>query len=149
MCQPHKKENGFTMIEMLIVLLIVMTIVTLSYFQLRTVYEEQIIKNFLEELQEDIWLVQEYAISHSQTVELSFHDQEKYYDIRESGLRKLILKRPIHPQLKIRLLTVTNPIKFLANGNINRPGTMYVEYNLQKYKIVFQLGRGRFRIEKL
>ncbi len=149
MYHHHNEENGFTMIEMLVVLMIVIVVVTLSYFQLRTVYEKQVIKHFLAEFQEDIWLAQEYAISHSQTVELSFYEQETFYDLRESGFRKLILKRPHHPRLNIRPLTITNPIKFHANGNINRPGSMYVEYNDQKYKVVFQLGRGRFHIEKL
>jgi competence protein ComGD len=143
------RANGFTMIEMLIVLSIVMTIVALSYFQLRATYEEKVIQHFIEQLQTDIWLAQEYAISHSTIVELSFYDQDPYYDLRESGLRKLIVKRTVHPQIQIRPLTITNPIKFHANGNINRPGSMYVTYNNQTYKIVFQLGRGRFRVEKL
>jgi competence protein ComGD len=137
------------MIEMLLVLSIVMTIVALSYFQLRPIYQEKVIQHFIEQLQTDIWLAQEYAISHSQSVELSFYDLETYYDLRESGFRKLIVKRTVHPQIQIRPLTITNPIKFRANGNINRPGSMYVIYNHQTYKIVFQLGRGRFQVEKL
>jgi competence protein ComGD len=143
------KSNGFTLIEMLLVLFVVMTIVTITFFHLRISYEEKVIRQFLELFQEDIWLAQEYAISHSQSVELSFYNEQSYYDLRESGFRKLIYKRPFHSELRLRPLTITNPIKFLANGNINQPGTMYVIYNLQTYKVVFQLGRGRFKIEKL
>jgi competence protein ComGD len=145
----HHKGNGFTLIEMLLVLFIIMTIVTITFFHLRTSYEEKVIGQFLELFQEDIWLAQEYAISHSQSVELSFYNGQTFYDLRESGFRNLIYKRTFHSDLQIRPLTITNPIKFLPNGNINQPGTMYVLYNLNTYKVVFQLGRGRFYIEKL
>jgi competence protein ComGD len=145
----HRNANGFTLIEMLLVLFIIMTIMTISYFHLRTSYEEKVIKQFLELFQEDIWLAQGYAISHSQSIELSIFNDQSYYDLRESGFRKLVYKRSFDHELQLRPLTITNPIKFLPNGNINQPGTMYVMYDQQTYKVVFQLGRGRFHIEKL
>lgn len=144
----YLKEEGFTLVEMLIVILIVLSVVFLSYFHVRSSYENNVIQQFIEMLQEDIWLAQHYAISHSQSVELTFYAEQGIYDLRESGLRKLIYKRPVHSDIRIRPLTLSNPVKFLPNGNINQPGTLYVHYQNKTYKLIFQLGRGRFRVEK-
>jgi competence protein ComGD len=145
----HPKRNGFTLIEMLVILSIVMTMISFSFFHLRGLYERKVIEQFLVQLQEDIWLAQQFAIAHSKSVELSFYENEDYYDVRESGLRSLIIKRTIMSEISIRILTITNPIKFNSSGNINGSGAMYVMYNNQTYKITFLLGRGRFRIEQL
>ncbi|MBM6617302.1 competence type IV pilus minor pilin ComGD [Bacillus suaedaesalsae] len=143
-----RKENGFTFLEMLVVMTIVLIVSSLSFVYVRTTYENKIVNQFFEVLQEDIWLAQQHAISHSQSVELTFYTEQAFYDIRESGLRKLINKRPVHPSIRIRPLTMANPIKFQPNGNISGAGTVYVyDYN-DTYKLIFQLGRGRFRVEK-
>ncbi|WP_456278303.1 competence type IV pilus minor pilin ComGD [Bacillus sp. AK128] len=143
------KEDGFTLMEMLIVLSIIIMLVSFSFFHVRAVYQARVIQQFFEQLQQDIWLGQQYAISHSKGVELTFYETEDFYDIREGGVRSLIVKRTIKSEVKLRPLTITNPIKFNAGGNINSPGSMYVTYHHHTYKVTFLLGRGRFRIEKL
>ncbi|WP_246945949.1 competence type IV pilus minor pilin ComGD [Bacillus pinisoli] len=134
---------------MLLVLFIVMNLLIFSTFHLRSLYERQTIDQFFQQLQEDIWLAQQVAISHSKTIEMSFHEQKNYYDIRESGLRELVLKRLTNQDIQVRPLTISNPIRFNASGNINSSGTMYVIYHQQTYKVTFLLGRGRFKVEKL
>ncbi|MFD1736527.1 competence type IV pilus minor pilin ComGD [Bacillus salitolerans] len=142
-------QYGFTLLEMLIVLSIVFTLSTATYFSLQSTYEKQVIHHFLKQFQEDIWLAQEYAISHSSYVDIMFLHSNNLYQLREKGFGKLIMSRAFHPRIKIQLLTMTNPITFTPNGNINRAGSLYVIFNDQRYKVIFLLGRGRFYIEKL
>lgn len=126
-----------------------MTIISFSFFHLRGIYEKKVIEQFLEQLQEDIWLAQQFAISHSKSVELSFYENQDFYDVRESGLRSLIIQRSFISEINLKILTITNPIKFNSSGNINGSGALYVMYHNHTYKITFLLGRGRFRIEQL
>jgi competence protein ComGD len=144
-----KHNSGFTFIEVLLVISMVMMLTIFSVFNVRANYEKQIVNYFIKQFQEDIWLAQEYAISHSHAVDFTFYSNQAIYDLREKGFRRLIVKREYHPQLIIEPLTITNPIVFHSNGNINRSGSMYVKFKSQTYKVVFQLGKGRFYIVQL
>ncbi|KAA0549435.1 type II secretion system protein [Bacillus sp. BGMRC 2118] len=142
------REKGYTFIEMLIVMTAVLVISSLTYVYVSNSYERKIVNQFFEELQEDIWLAQQHAISHSQSVELTFYTDQSFYDVRESGIRKLITSRSVHSSIRIRPLTMSNPIKFQPNGNISGAGTVYIYNHHDTYILIFQLGRGRFRVEK-
>jgi competence protein ComGD len=144
-----RKSQGYTLLEILVVLSIVLMLSSYSTFHFKTLYEQQIISDFLTQLQQDIWLAQEYAMSHSHYVEITFSNTHSFYELHEKGYRNLIIKRPYSSRLKVIPLTITTPIVFRSNGNINRPGSMYVTYMNETYKVTFQLGKGRFYIEKL
>ncbi|WP_028399188.1 competence type IV pilus minor pilin ComGD [Ectobacillus panaciterrae] len=139
--QRHK-EAGFTFLEALFVLSIVslISIITLSLYPK---YESRKAEDFLEQFQRDLVFMQQSAISHNVRHRLHWFAANHRYVITKGDTGALIV-RDYDPDVQIRFDTLAAPIIYGPDGNINKGGTMYVSYKNKKYKVVFQLGKGRF-----
>ncbi|MBB5325223.1 competence protein ComGD [Anoxybacillus tepidamans] len=143
-------KNGFTLIEMLIVLMIVSTLTILvipRIDQLEKVKEETYM---IEQLTDDLLYAQQYAMTHKTAVVVVFYNAQGRYRMTESyTLGRTLIDRTLPSQWLFELATLQNPLTFLANGNVNKSGTILIKNGKTTYKVVFLLGKGRFYVQKL
>jgi competence protein ComGD len=144
-----RNEKGFTLVEMMVVLSIVGIISSITFIHFIPVWKEKQKEQFFELFEKDILYAQIYAMSHERQVNLLFNKDNSTYYVKESGIGQTMLTRTFIKQITIEHLTLPNPITFLRNGNIQRPGKMYVYIYDKKYSVTFQLGKGRFYVTEL
>ncbi|MEH7224577.1 competence type IV pilus minor pilin ComGD [Bacillus sp. JJ1566] len=141
-------ENGFTLIEALLVLSIIMIISSISLLQLRPLHESKKMDQFLEQLQNDIFLSQQYAISHSEPTKLYFSPSESFYRLTRGNSYEVIFLRKVDPDIQIQLISLGANVVFTSNGNIQRSGEIRFRYKESTYIVMFLLGKGRFYVTK-
>jgi competence protein ComGD len=145
----NKYQKGFTLIEVLLVISILIIITTLPMLKLAPSYHGKIINHFFEQLTDDLLVSQQYAISHSDTVKVYFYNASSSYRVILVGSNTEILSRHYDKQITINPNTLGTTLIIRSNGNVNKAGTMQVSYQNDKYNVVFQLGRGRFYVTKV
>jgi competence protein ComGD len=145
--QVHNNK-GHTLIEMMIVLLILssVTAITVSSFQ-PILYGRQT-AHFLEQLQEDLYYVQAAAISRGQTTSFTIYPEQNQYVVYGEN-REILIKRTFESNVMVEGGTLGYKITYLANGNVQKPGTLFINIGNASYKLVVQLGKGRFYVAKL
>jgi len=150
MSRSSEGEKGFTLIELLVVLgslsmlLILANTVSANAMD---IYERKV---YIEQLKKDIYYAQTYAIEKQTRVNLKINTAKNEYNV-SSFTSGSILKSGIEVH-SIKFKPVGNiTITFNTNGNILSPTTIYFadQNNNLIYKLVFQLGRGRFYITEV
>ncbi|AOH55689.1 hypothetical protein ABE28_015115 [Peribacillus muralis] len=103
---------------------------------------------FLSQFHEDLFYAQQYAISHESLIYLHINNGNKIYII-SSYKEGRILERSIPADVHFLSSTLGHSFHFNQNGNVSKAGTMRIDTPKGKYKLVLNIGKGRFRIEKL
>ncbi|GGE73914.1 competence type IV pilus minor pilin ComGD [Priestia taiwanensis] len=146
--QSVNNNKGFTFVEMLLVLFIVSVVSSFVFVNISTAYDKRKIDHFMEQFYIDLLYTQEYAMSHY--VDMKVHLRDGHYEIRGSSYAgPTILKRTYDDGIQVDVMTMQNPIVFKPSGNIERAGSLFVGYKGSRFKVVFQLGRGRVYYEKI
>jgi len=143
------KQQGFTFLEMLLVLFAISVLSIVTYFSVHSLYERQKVEQFLRQFSNDILYMQQLAINRQKHYTLRWHKDRNLYAIKELGTKYYIVKREYEEDIQINLHTFPNPMTYNPSGNINRGGTIIISYRNYKYEIVFQLGRGRFTYREM
>lgn len=144
------RKNGFTLLELLIVLMIVSTLTIVAIPQIDRLKKAKEETHMLEQLTDDLLYAQAYALTHRQSVVVVFYNAQGRYRMTERyTLGPVLLDRTLPSPWKIELATLQNPLTFLANGNVNKSGTVLLKNGKTTYKLVFLLGKGRFYVQKL
>ena len=143
------KQQGFTLLEMLLVLFAISILSMVTYFNVRSLYEKQKIEQFLRQFSNDILYMQQLAINRQKHYTLRWHKDRHMYYIGDSSTNLSIIKREYDSDVQIDLNTFPNPMTYNPSGNINRGGTILLSYRSYKYEVVFQLGRGRFTYREM
>ncbi len=138
------KQDGFTFIEMLLVLSIISIVSIVTYFNVAPLYEKQKVEHFLKQFSQDILYMQQLSITRRNVHMLRWVPAKHMYSIWESGDARSLMIREYERDIHIHLNTFPNPMTYNAKGNINQGGTILLSYRARTYEIVFQLGRGRF-----
>ncbi|MEQ2626402.1 competence type IV pilus minor pilin ComGD [Faecalibacillus faecis] len=133
------QNKGFTMIEMLFVLSIIVsiTLLTIPYY-----FTHQNNYNF-ENVQKQIGMMidqakQESLISH-QRIDLCFTKKEVYYLKDEQKISFQLPDKFYFDKIK--------EVYFKKNGNINQANHIVLSNNQKKIKIVFHLGSGEYEFQ--
>ncbi|MFA1821548.1 competence type IV pilus minor pilin ComGD [Virgibacillus oceani] len=138
-----KNKNGFTLIEMLIALSIVMImlllVVPISLSTLDAAEEEQ----FLQTLEFDVLYIQSMAGENLLT-SIRFAD-DHYRIIR--GNQEGFIKRDYPKDVTINS-RISNEITFDHRGSIRNPRTIEIHTKNASYRMIFPFGKGRYYIEK-
>ncbi len=142
-------SKGFTLVELLITLTIVLVILHFSITQINHVNEEQTFEQFIDTLQRDVFAMQQYTITTREMLSLHFNNSEHYYVIYKSPLEPELIRRYYDPNIKLNFTTLENPVRFQLSGNIINPGRILATYFNDKYEIIFPLGKGRFYVQKI
>lgn len=141
-------DGGFTLIETLVVLTIFLIILSLASSLFPNFMKNQETEQFLRQLSDDIHYAQAYAISHQQYIDVVIGASGETYVSKGVWIGKLY-ERKIPKDIVFRQGSMNLKITFASNGNITSAGTWFIDSQLHTYKITFNIGKGRFRIEKL
>ncbi|RFU61906.1 competence type IV pilus minor pilin ComGD [Bacillus sp. V59.32b] len=143
------KDGGFTLIETLVVLTIFLLIFSLASSLFPHFMKNQETGQFLRQLSDDIHYAQAYAISHQQFIEVVIGASGETYHISKGVRMGKLYERKIPKDLVFKQGSMNLRIAFAPNGNSTSAGTWFIDSPLHSYKITFNIGKGRFRIEKL
>lgn len=137
-------EQGYTLLEMLIVLtlLSVLTVLpVLTFSNVRESHESQYVS---WQLKQDFILAQQVAMARGETIDV--RPSAKSYQLRLLN-GETYLERPFaSSDMQIRPLTLTGPfVAFNRVGNPRYAGTIQLRTNRQYYVYTLHLGKGRIR----
>lgn len=138
------KKNGFTLLEMLLVLSAISILSVVTYFNLSSIYEKQKMNQFMHQFSQDILFMQQVAMSRHNRHTFRWFPNQASYSITSSGETNPVLVRYYPSDIQVNVNTFPNPMSYGPDGNINRGGTIIISYKSKTYHVVFQLGRGRF-----
>ncbi|MGD6832305.1 competence type IV pilus minor pilin ComGD [Sutcliffiella halmapala] len=144
-----KSQKGFTFVESLLVLSVVSVILSFTILKIAAIEEKHVTKNFFSELTNDLLFAQQYAMSTRRSVTITFSPSNHYYRVTQ-GPGNELLRRNYHEDIQIDPRTMGTLLVFQSHGSIQKAGTMGISYkNLENYRLVFQLGKGRFYVESV
>lgn len=136
-------SRGYTLIEMMIVLFILTAVTGTTFVSYQTFSEQQQTDHFFEKLKKDLYFAQQSALIYHESVVILFDRIDHHYTIMTNN-------EPIVERKYNKDMTVDGALKvvFNENGNIKKAGTLNFQINGDLYALTFQLGKGRFSIEK-
>jgi competence protein ComGD len=140
-------SGGFTMVEMLIVLsaFLMLTLTSAFLFSPQKAMLEKDL--FFSQLKSDLLYSQQYAISHQETITVHIVPEGNYYYIRGADYAAPYLAlRHYSPQIKLKKGTMNLLFNYMPDGNIDSFGSIYVTAGAKKYKLMIQIGKGRFYV---
>ncbi|WP_099220969.1 competence type IV pilus minor pilin ComGD [Listeria costaricensis] len=138
------RRNGFTLIEMLFVLSIFLLLCTLSLRPISSLLTSQAEQNYLQEISSAILLAQTAAITHDAPSKLTFTSHMLTVDYADGRYEQLETPHSLSFDVE-----KSESFSFQAQtGKINRFRTLLLTGTKDHYQLVFQIGKGRFYIEK-
>jgi competence protein ComGD len=144
------KSDGFTMIEMLVVLAAFFMLSLTSAF-LFTPQNEKLEKDlFFSQLQADLLYSQQYAIAHQEQITVHIMPENNYYYIRGTEYTATYLvKRHYSQNIKVKKGTMALMFYYMPDGNINSFGSIFVTVGTRTYMMMIQIGKGRFYVSEM
>ncbi|MFJ5789288.1 competence type IV pilus minor pilin ComGD [Lysinibacillus sp. NPDC093197] len=144
-CQ--KNERGYTLIEIVIVLFVVMTLIAIvTQFSLK-VAEAKEIERFFSQIQLDLHYLQTYSMQHKDYIFMKFESSSQRYSIKKDFYTNIYI-RPFPKGVELLSdRSTVQTIRFNFRGNVMTPGTVYFKTPQGTKKVVITLGRGRARVE--
>ncbi|MBC1569078.1 type II secretion system protein [Listeria sp. FSL L7-1425] len=140
------KTNGFTLLEMLLVLSISFTLITLTIFPIANSLSTLTEKQLLEEVKATIYLAQINAVTTKQDTAISFDPLKN--QLTASTNSQSLSTIPFANTLKLTHSKIENFRFSSLDGSINRFLTIHLASSANNYKLIFQIRKGRFRIEQ-
>jgi competence protein ComGD len=147
--QQNRHHNGFTLLEVLVVLAIVHAMIFVVVVKIEPLMQYYRLHWFVKQLETDIFYAQEAAIARGQTVSLRFSPDKNEYFVIAGSISSPLFTRSYDSRIHLWFATLGSQIKFLSNGNISKSGTFFISSGSLTYEMVFMLGKGRFYVEKL
>ncbi|MBC2001469.1 competence type IV pilus minor pilin ComGD [Listeria marthii] len=139
------KTNGFTLLEMLLVLSISFMLITLTIFPIANTLSTLAEKQLLEEVKATIYLAQINAVTTKQDTIISFDPVKN--QLTASTNSQLLNTISFADTIKLTHSKTENFRFSSSGGSINRFSTIRLAGSANNYKLIFQIGKGRFRIE--
>lgn len=146
-----RNQKGFTLIEILFVLSIVLVIASVTTISIRPQYLNSEKEHFLSNLRADLLYSQQYAISQQKHLVVFILPKENRYFVIEKLSNKFIVERSIPEGIKVEkssLGVINIDFEFGPDGGVNRFGTIYFMIGKERYKITLQIGVGRLYVVK-
>lgn len=141
-----RKQQAFTLIEMVVVMMIVSCFLLLSMTSnslkdFKVINDESNIISLITELN----YIKSKAIANQSFINVRFYEN--------SDTIKVVEKNKIY-YLKLKVGKIINVAKvdsiyFDKHGNINKFDSISIEKNNKVYRIIFHIEKGRIRYEKL
>lgn len=144
-----RKESGFTIVELLIVLSILSTLLVIgTTFHIKT-YQNYQFNRWYQIFESDLLFMQQLSITSMGNVYMLIKPSSHTYEIKHGGLGEIVIKRPIPDAWEIKLHTLSMPLSFSNNGTVKLPGKVQIISGTTRYDITFPFGKGRsYLIEK-
>ncbi|MFD1018733.1 competence type IV pilus minor pilin ComGD [Thalassobacillus hwangdonensis] len=148
MLRPPER-NGFTLLETMLVLFIMvifLSIATPIHFSTK---EQQETKLFLDQFRQDVLLLQKLSMIGPSRYHMIVAPSSLHYFIYNESDKKLVLLRNFPPRWSIDMMNMKSAIKFSTKGTIRTPRTFFIETTSRKYKVVFPFGKSRCYISEI
>ncbi len=142
-------ERGFSLLEVIIVLGITLTILSIGTTIKVSIIDDYRTEQFLKVLQQDVLYMQQLTIVTNRNYHLTIEPDQHFYQIKQGGFGKVIVRREIPKHWTIKLNTLRMPIDFTVDGTIKQPGMFTIYTSNKSYNVYFPFGTGRsYFIEK-
>ena len=139
-----KQINGFTLIEMLFVVMILGVLIFIAVPIVIKSIERQEIKQFFAVLEADVFFIQNQALGTRQNYRIVF-DEDYYIILGDKNGNDIKRHYPTHFTQDVK---INNRVTFSTQGTIIDPIKLLFKHRDTKYKIVFPLGKGRYYVEE-
>ncbi|MGE7905503.1 competence type IV pilus minor pilin ComGD [Peribacillus sp. NPDC094092] len=146
--KKRHSNGGYTLSETLIVLVMFVLLFSFAPNLYPSFTKGMENRLFLSQFHEDLFYAQQYAISHESLIYLHIDTTKKVYTV-SSYKEGIVLKRSIPEDIQFSSGTLGFSFHFNQYGNASKAGTMMIDTSKGKYKLILNIGKGRFRIEKL
>ncbi|EZP76135.1 hypothetical protein H839_12699 [Parageobacillus genomosp. 1] len=144
-----ERDRGFTFTEMLLVLSAITVLMAVSLPSLSNLARQKTETYIITQLRDDLLYAQQYAMTYKTRVAVTFSESRPEYRMTEMKNGKTLFIRTLPNPWKFQLTTLTMPLLFLENGNVNKAGALVLKRKDSAYKIIFLLGKGRFYVQKM
>jgi len=142
-----KRERGYTFVEMLMVLFVVMCLSAIVVKYSFKAVETRELEQFFTQIQLDIQYIQTYSMHQREYISMKFESSSKRYIIKKNIFTELY-ERPFPKGVEFMPASSSiYTIIYNYNGNVITPGTVYFKTPQGIKKVVITLGRGRSRVE--
>jgi competence protein ComGD len=138
-------QDGFTLIESLLVFSIFLIISSVTAFSLKPQYFMVNDNAFITQLQADLLYGQQFAISHQCEVFVRLTETDGYSIYYRYDLQPLV-NRPYLEDMKVFGGTLPLSFKFLPDGNVAQFGYFEINTCSKKYLFTVLIGKGRFYV---
>ncbi|GGL61485.1 prepilin-type N-terminal cleavage/methylation domain-containing protein [Sporolactobacillus putidus] len=142
---PFRAENGFTVLELLIVVSIACIMAPISFLTFSRLSDAQSMRQFAEEVRETISEAQMEAITESTPITIIFNTDQHFFLVSK---RNKTVKKAMDPRIKLYSNVNKSDILISRIGSFSKPGTYTFSMNTIRYNLVLLLGQGRFYIDK-
>lgn len=142
-----RQSSGFTLIEMLIVLSAAFMLTFSSLFVFTPQRDFLQTHLFLSQFKSDLFYAQQYAISRQKNVTV-YLLPDQYAYIVSAGEGGYLIERHYSREIKVTPATMSSIFRYLANGNIDKFGSIYIQAGKKTYRFTFQIGKGRFYVKQ-
>lgn len=137
------KTNGFTFIELLLVLMITSIFTVIGIKISFNILENQYEKQFFHILNEDLRYIQNLALSDAYTEARITFNPSSYRVTTNQSHSNFDRK---YPAGWIFEENAFNRITFNTNGTLRSSGTVFLKSSSKLYKVVFPLGKGSYYV---
>src|SRR5699024_4590448 len=138
-----KNETGFTLLELLFVLMIVMLLVWIAFPTLHKQYVKHELAHFFRVFDSDILFIQNLALD---GWDLWITLKNDHYIVNASNNNSIHTRhytKHLDPQT-----VASDQIEYSNTGSVKNPYTYnFYDVNNKRYKVVFPFGKGRHYIE--
>ncbi|WP_078428742.1 competence type IV pilus minor pilin ComGD [Alkalihalobacterium alkalinitrilicum] len=140
-------NHGHTLTELLIALMVISIIGSITLISLYAPFSAYERNRFISQLENDLYYAQQLAISNGAPSVFFINTSRNLYAIKQNN--QFVYEQPFNITVSFERGSLgIDDIKFLSNGNISKPGTLFMYIDNQRYALVFLLGKGRFYIEE-
>ncbi|QQZ10872.1 competence type IV pilus minor pilin ComGD [Heyndrickxia vini] len=142
-----KDNRGFTLIEVLVVLIVLSIFIGLGFTRMKPIWRSLEKGMFISQMEADLYFVQAYAVNRHESVVVQFYPFNDRYIATSVTSNSKILDRTLPTSIDMMNGSFTS-YTITPDGNINKFGTLKFKHSEKELKLIFNIGRGRFRIEE-
>lgn len=144
-----KNEDGFTLLESVVVLFLVSILVGFPILSVQNAKESIRVQLFIEELSTGITLLQNHAIINGEPTSFEIKPDSNAVNFRVYGVASHSLDHTLSLPEEVNFFGGSKRIIFKAySGNVGEYGSFRLNTASGQYNFVFQMGSGRFDVRK-
>jgi len=144
-----RNSSGFTLIELMIVLLMLSIMITIGgAFAYKSIEQNNEIA-FKSQLKKDLLNAQLTAITSGEQVFVNFYpfSQTYYIQLSTMGTENLLVKRELPSTIEFLETSTLSSFRFLPSGSTSTFGVIRFNTIDGPFSIHYYLGKGRFYVE--